>query len=544
LEQLLYSVTMNNVKEKNRLLFFILLGFLVFFPFLGSVHLFDWDEANFAEIAREMILTKNYLQPQINYLPFYEKPPVFIWMQIASMKFFGINEFAARFPNACLGILVAITLVLIGRKERDWKFGFIWLMCYMGSFLPFMYFRTGLIDPWFNYFMFLSFYFYYLGVKSTKYKAQSIVASAMFLGLAVQTKGPAAMIIVYGSLGVIWIVSRFKYYLGFWKSIAWFICSLIFSCIWFYVETKAHGDNYIKEFIIYQIRLFTTEDATHGGPFYYHFIVLLIGCFPASFILLFKNNWRENWKDDWFKIMFICGLFVLILFSIVQTKIIHYSSMAYFPISYIAAVAIYSRSIRNEKWLKRVLSIIFFFLIIAMLLLPIFGKNIESILPYIQDNQARLQLGASVNWEYWEILIGLLVLGIFFVLRYYFENKLYPYFISTTILVFSMLMFFAPKIERYTQGTYIDFCKSLKGQDVYIQTLFLKSYASLFYSDRQPFQNDSSKGHNWILEGDIDKDAYIIYKSKDSVLYKYPKSDIILNKTINGFDIWYRKMGK
>jgi 4-amino-4-deoxy-L-arabinose transferase-like glycosyltransferase len=524
--------------------FIILVLTAFFFLLLGIVNLYDWDEANFAEIAREMIVTKNYLQPQINYLPFYEKPPVFIWMQVASMKLFGINEFAARFPNACLGIIVAITLFLIGRKERDWKFGFIWLMCYMGSFLPFMYFRTGLIDPWFNYFMFLSFYFYYLGVKSTKYKAQSIVASAMFLGLAVQTKGPAAMIIVYGSLGVIWIVSRFKYYLGFWKSIAWFICSLIFSCIWFYVETKAHGDNYIKEFIIYQIRLFTTEDATHGGPFYYHFIVLLIGCFPASFILLFKNNWRENWKDDWFKIMFICGLFVLILFSIVQTKIIHYSSMAYFPISYIAAVAIYSRSIRNEKWLKRVLSIIFFFLIIAMLLLPIFGKNIESILPYIQDNQARLQLGASVNWEYWEILIGLLVLGIFFVLRYYFENKLYPYFISTTILVFSMLMFFAPKIERYTQGTYIDFCKSLKGQDVYIQTLFLKSYASLFYSDRQPFQNDSSKGHNWILEGDIDKNAYIIYKSKDSVLYKYPKSDIILNKTINGFDIWYRKMGK
>jgi 4-amino-4-deoxy-L-arabinose transferase-like glycosyltransferase len=533
---------------KNR--FYPLLSIIIlfltffFFLFLGKVNLYDWDEANFAEIAREMILTKNYLQPQINYLPFYEKPPVFIWMQVASMKLFGINEFAARFPNACLGIIVAITLFLIGRKERDWKFGSTWLMCYMGSFLPFMYFRTGLIDPWFNYFMFLSFYFYYLGVKSTKYKAQSIVASAMFLGLAVQTKGPAAMIIVYGSLGVIWIVSRFKYYLGFWKSIAWFICSLIFSCIWFYVETKAHGDNYIKEFITYQIRLFTTEDATHGGPFFYHLIVLLIGCFPASFVLLFKTNWKENWKDDWFKIMCICGLFVLVLFSIVQTKIIHYSSMAYFPISYIAAVAIYSNSFKNEKWLKCILSIIFFFLIIAMILLPIFGKSIESILPFIQDTQARLQLGAKVEWDYWEILIGLLVLGIFLVLRYYFENKLYPYFISTTILVFSMLLFFAPKIERYTQGTYIDFCKSLKGQDVYIQTLFLKSYASLFYSDRQPFQNDSSKGHNWILEGDIDKNAYIIYKSKDSVLYKYPKSDILLNKTINGFDIWYRKTKK
>ncbi len=529
--------------------FIILILATFFFLLLGKVNLYDWDEANFAEIAREMILTKNYLQPQINYLPFYEKPPVFIWMQVASMKLFGINEFAARFPNACLGILVAITLFVIGRKERDWKFGFIWLMCYMGSFLPFMYFRTGLIDPWFNYFMFLSLYFYKLAVDSGQLSDKRklswilLVLSALMLGLAVQTKGPAAMIIIYGSLGVIWIISRFKYYLGFRKSIAWFICSLIFSCIWFYLETKAHGDNYIKEFIIYQIRLFTTEDATHGGPFYYHLIVLLIGCFPASFVLLFKTNWKENWKDDWFKIMSICGLFVLILFSIVQTKIIHYSSMAYFPISYIAAVAIYSNSFKNEKWLKRILSIIFFFLIIAMILLPIFGKNIESILPYIQDTQAKLQLGTNVDWDYWEMLIGLLVLGIFLVLRHYFDNKLYPYFISTTILVLFMLLFFAPKIERYTQGTYIDFCKSLKGQDVYIQPLYLKSYATLFYSDRQPFQNDTAHNHNWILEGKIDKNAYIIYKSKDSILYKYPKSDIRLNKTINGFDIWYRKGG-
>jgi 4-amino-4-deoxy-L-arabinose transferase-like glycosyltransferase len=504
------------------------------------VNLYDWDEANFAEIAREMILTKNYLQPQINYLPFYEKPPVFIWMQVASMKLFGINEFAARFPNACLGILVAITLVLIGRKERDWKFGFIWLMCYMGSFLPFMYFRTGLIDPWFNYFMFLSLYFYYLGVKSSKYKDQSIVASAMFLGLAVQTKGPAALIIVYSTLGVLWIVSRFKFYLGLWKSISWFLLSIIFSCIWFYVETKAHGDNYIKEFIIYQIRLFTTEDATHGGPFYYHFIVLLIGCFPASFILLFKNNWRENWKDDWFKIMCICGLFVLILFSIVQTKIIHYSSMAYFPISYIAAIAIYSSSFWNEKWLKRILSIIFFLLMIAMILLPIFGKNIESLLPYIQDTQARLQLGTEVDWYYWEILIGLLVLGIFFVLRYYFENKLYPYFISTTVLVLSMLLFFAPKIERYTQGTYIDFCKSLKGQDIYIQTLSLKSYATYFYSDRQPFQNDISHDAAWYYSGKVDKEVYFISKTKDSLMKKYPSESIVIIQRNMGFDILRR----
>jgi 4-amino-4-deoxy-L-arabinose transferase-like glycosyltransferase len=40
---------------------------LLFIPFLGAVHLFDWDEINFAEAAREMILTQNYSRVQINF---------------------------------------------------------------------------------------------------------------------------------------------------------------------------------------------------------------------------------------------------------------------------------------------------------------------------------------------------------------------------------------------------------------------------------------------------------------------------------------------
>ena len=61
---------------------------LLFIPFIGRLHLFDWDEINFAESAREMIVTKDYLTVQINYLPFWEKPPLFIWMQVLSMKIF------------------------------------------------------------------------------------------------------------------------------------------------------------------------------------------------------------------------------------------------------------------------------------------------------------------------------------------------------------------------------------------------------------------------------------------------------------------------
>src|SRR4030066_2459796 len=92
---------------------------LLFIPFLGGVHLFDWDEINFAESAREMIESGDYLTVQINFTQFWEKPPLFIWMQVVSMKLFGINEFAARFPNAICGIITLLTLYSIGKRIYD-----------------------------------------------------------------------------------------------------------------------------------------------------------------------------------------------------------------------------------------------------------------------------------------------------------------------------------------------------------------------------------------------------------------------------------------
>ena len=56
--------------KKIQSIIFVIAVFL-YVPFLGQVHLFDWDEINFAEAAREMIVTKNWLSVQINYLPFW-----------------------------------------------------------------------------------------------------------------------------------------------------------------------------------------------------------------------------------------------------------------------------------------------------------------------------------------------------------------------------------------------------------------------------------------------------------------------------------------
>jgi 4-amino-4-deoxy-L-arabinose transferase-like glycosyltransferase len=134
------------------------LGLVLFLPFLGSVHLFDWDEINFAEISREMLITGDYLRSQIDFEAFWEKPPLFFWLQTASMHVFGVNEFAARLPNALLGAVVLPALYALGKRLYDGAFGLLWAGMTLASFLPHFYFRSGIIDPLFNVCIFFAIY--------------------------------------------------------------------------------------------------------------------------------------------------------------------------------------------------------------------------------------------------------------------------------------------------------------------------------------------------------------------------------------------------
>ncbi|MCB0545726.1 MAG: glycosyltransferase family 39 protein, partial [Saprospiraceae bacterium] len=109
---------------------------LLFVPGLGAVHLFDWDEINFAEISREMLLLDDFSRVHVDFRPFWEKPPLFFWMQVGAMELFGVGEFAARLPNALCGVVTLLVLFRIGRRLHGTVFGGLWALAYLGSVLP------------------------------------------------------------------------------------------------------------------------------------------------------------------------------------------------------------------------------------------------------------------------------------------------------------------------------------------------------------------------------------------------------------------------
>jgi 4-amino-4-deoxy-L-arabinose transferase-like glycosyltransferase len=513
-----------NRKQSNLYLGIIILsGILFFIPFLGRVHLFDWDEINFAESAREMIVTGNYHRVQINFQPFWEKPPFFFWLQAGAMKVFGVNEFAARFPNAIFGIITLVTFFLFGKKYKSPRFGFIWAISYLGTFLPHLYFKSGIIDPVFNYFIFLGVYFMYLDLSGKYYvnKYLYVALAGLFIGLATLTKGPVGLLVFLISFFIYFLFTRFKNFPNIKKIIVFIFFFTLICLLWFGEEIMEHGFWFLKEFLAYQVDLFLHPVASHGEPFYYHFVVVFIGCFPISIIALpVMFGKKVDVTKEFSRLMKILFWTVMILFSITTTKIVHYSSLTYMPLSFMATCYLDWLIVNRQKMkisllvLIGLMGFVFSFLLAA---LPYVANHHELILPYLKDPFARASLDVNVHWSGFESYIGILYFIIVLLAVFLFTKKqnwkaLLFLFYSTAVCLFIYLLAVVPKIEKYSQGPAIEFYKTLQGKDVYVWPIGFKSYAQYFYAKKPASPVYGEKDEKFLLQGNIQKPAYFVVK--------------------------------
>jgi 4-amino-4-deoxy-L-arabinose transferase-like glycosyltransferase len=512
--------------------FIVLFVFLACIPTIGTSALFDWDEVNFAECAREMIISKDYFNVTINFQAFWEKPPLFIWMQALSMKVFGINEFAARFPNVIAAVFTLLALYRFGKEFFGEKFGVAWSALYACSILPFMYFNSGIIDPWFNFFIFNGIIYFYKG--SHDQTIRNFILSGVFIGLAILTKGPVALLLIGGAYAVYYLFNRFKDFPSFSNIILFLLTTLFIGSLWFILLFSTGHQEIIQEFITYQIRLFQTQDAGHGGPLYYHWIILLFGVFPASFFLIGYMRNKEIKRTNLDIIMHGMLWFTLILFSIVKTKIVHYSSFCYFPVTYFGARFVIHQWENGFTTNKRIHYFALTFLVVLALIFGILGylvghtniliENIQ-----IKDPFAVQAMKETYKWSFLQLTpLVLLILTITLSFNYLKRDIYIKYYLSLgmglIISLVSINAFVIPKIEDISQGAAIDFYKQHQYEDAYFTTLGFKSYAHLFYGNVKP-GNEKTQNEQEIATGTILKPAYFVVKiqQRDEFMSNYPQ---------------------
>ena len=104
--------------QKEDLLILLLLGLAaatIMFWRLGEGSLSDYDEADYAQSAREMLWMRDFNTPRWNGMEFFDKPPVCQWLTALAYKVFGVNEFGARFVAASSGVLAILMTYVLGR---------------------------------------------------------------------------------------------------------------------------------------------------------------------------------------------------------------------------------------------------------------------------------------------------------------------------------------------------------------------------------------------------------------------------------------------
>ncbi|NDB55280.1 hypothetical protein EB169_05560, partial [archaeon] len=220
------------------------------------------------------------------------------------------------------------------------------------------------------------------------------------------------------------------------------------------------------------------------------------GVFPASFFALptiSKIKKVEN--NSFIFINFILLFSVLTVFGVVKTKILHYSSLAYLPLTFLAAVYVNDIMFKLKSISKaNKIAVLVYGVIIslALIVFPIFMYNINNYLDLIKDNFTRSILQSQVYWSGLEIIPGIfLLLGLifwFFLINREYELKgFYILFTSVATSVFMFMYFLAPQIEQYTQASPIEFYQKYSSEKVIIAPLGFKSYAHYFYGNVTPY---------------------------------------------------------
>ncbi len=489
-------------------------------PFCGAVHLFDWDEINFAEAAREMLVRGNYIQPTINFLPFWEKPPLFFWMQAAAMHLFGVGEFAARFPNAALcSVATVCTLAWLGKRLQGPGLQLWWPLVYLGSVLPQFYLRSGLIDPWWNLLIFwslLGLFFHTQARQRGEGGWAAIAFGGLAAGLAVLTKGPVALLLIGLTAFFYWaLVHRFRIHFA-WAGLLLFAgLAVLVPGLWVGAYARQYDATLLEQFTAYQTRLAQTEDAGHGGFPGYHVVVLLFGCFPASFLFIRALTARKPGQllgpaagptlthhqdlHAFWPLMQILFWVVLVVFSIVKSKIVHYSSLCYPPLTFGAALAVQAiveQRLRVPGYAKAGWILVGSILGLACLAFPLLAHYAEVVKPLLAEDpfaQANLDALADMHFTGLEPAVGLWAIGvpcmaIALLNRARLLQAMWTLFGGTALTVMLVLWAYIGRAEALSQGAAIAWQQGLQGKQGYVLPLGYRSYAPMFYAQLRPEQ--------------------------------------------------------
>ncbi len=344
----------------------ILLTAFTFFSFLGSRGLNEPDEGRYAEIAREMIESGNWLAPHFWYLPHFDKPPMAYWLVAASLKIFGQNEWAVRLPLAVAGLSGVWAAWLLacsigGRLAGRWS-----VLILQTSLLYFTMARMLTTDIFLTQFVAWAVYFFWRSWLELNRPVNDVqhrhfwswhLAGWLAITLGFLTKGPIALVLPLVALAAP-VVFRWKTFsrkgILFGGLFFGLILFFAFASLWFLAADRRvpHVLDYMLFHQAAGHMLGTAIKNRRGAPLYY-FAILTVGLLPWPYLVGWmwrRRHWRglgDRQKEGWLMLTVWVG-FALTLFSFMHSKLPAYILPIFPAIAVMLGVRFFGESENNE----------------------------------------------------------------------------------------------------------------------------------------------------------------------------------------------------
>lgn len=372
-------------KRKITLFAVIVFGiYLLYFHNLWSYKLLDVDETRYVDMARTMFQNREFNTLYLNGDYFFEKPPLFFWIESLSFYIFNcISEFTARIPIALQALFAALAVYFAGLKVVSKKFAVVSALIFATSLEVIMLSKIAILDMLLSSCIIISTFFGFLTFfAEEKNKKYCWIIFYLFSALATLAKGIPGVVIPFGTMFFAGIYT--KKFKEFFRPQYFLVGACLFLLVvlpWHILMLKTHGQLFFDEYIIkhHLLRFIGSEVIHRSRPIWYYFGVIGWGFLPWIFpflVLLVKKAKTFKYKKyadldakgKFLALNIIGAVFTIAFFSTSSTKLITYILPIY---SFLAVILASLFNLENIKTQKRIGICVFAMILVSAFVTPL-----------------------------------------------------------------------------------------------------------------------------------------------------------------------------
>jgi 4-amino-4-deoxy-L-arabinose transferase-like glycosyltransferase len=260
----------------------LLLAALTFFAGLGRGAITDSDEAFYAESAREMVASGDWLTPHYNYEPRWQKPVLYYWLTSATYLVTGPTEFGARLWAALAGLGLVLVTAAAGRRWYDESTGLLAGAIVATNFGYFTIARMALPDLPLTFFITLAIWAALVStLESERSPRLFVLLAALGLGLGFLMKGPVGVIIPLIVIVPVLALERRSIALTPSDLVLGFGVFVAVALPWYAAMWITHGNAYLQSFFVGDnFERFATDRFNDPRPWWFYLPVVAGGLLP------------------------------------------------------------------------------------------------------------------------------------------------------------------------------------------------------------------------------------------------------------------------